>query len=167
MLRAYLAGAIRDNQKEDIEWREMMIDTLHSEIAFLNPVGGKTFDSTTRIWTMSGVVSTASAIVAHDFWCVDRADLVIFNFRALSQGYPSIGTLVEFGHATACNPRPLIYSIIEPDYIGHGNPGNFKLHPFLEKNSAIVFPTVDDCLKFLQRHVAVLDGRAPHFAGAA
>lgn len=166
-LTMYLAGAIRDDFiKEDTEWREEVITALsNSPVTIINPVGGKTFNGTTRDWKMSGITPISDVIVPHDFWAVERSDVVLFNFRALSQRYPNIGTLIEFGHATGLHPRPLIYSIIDPDYSGHDNAKLFQLHPFIEKNSAAIFSTVDDAVDFMVQHFEVLSGMAPRFGG--
>lgn len=159
----YLAGAIRDHRDEDWEWRERVIEKLSEVADFINPLGGKTFNKTTKTWLMSGQLTTSKGIVTHDFWAVDHVDIVIFNFKALSEKYPNIGTLVEFGRSTA---RPvLIYSIIEADYKGHDNQAMFKLHPFLAESSAMVFTTVDECIAYLSEHLKVLSGADPHFKG--
>lgn len=166
-MEIYLAGAIRDGVVEDVDWRERIIREVRVPgVRYLNPMGGKTFYSKSKVWRYSGgVVAGAPIIVKHDFWCVNRADAVIFNFRALSQKYPNIGTLVEFGAAANRYPHCLVYSIIDPDYTGHENPALYKLHPFLSENSAVVFPTIDECIAFLKGHLPVLVGAAPSFGG--
>jgi len=159
----YLAGAIRDGIIGDYGWREHVITELESVADFINPLGNKTYNASTKQWLMSGQVTTSKSIVAHDFWAIDHVDAVIFNFKALSEGYPNIGTLVEFGRATA---RPvLIYSIIAANYTGHQNVAMFKLHPFLAESSAMVFNTVDDCVAYLREHLKVMSGENPHFGG--
>ena len=164
ILTIYLAGAIRDGHPEDVAWREAVIIALEGlPVRILNPLAGKTYDLTTKSWSASGVPSTAKFIWAHDRWSVDECDIAVFNFRALSQGYPNIGTLVEFGRATKVGA--LIYSIVDPDYTGHENAKMYKLHPFLEEPSASVFPDVASCIVFLKKHVAALSGRFPGFGG--
>src|SRR5574337_952014 len=150
----YLAGAIRDTHSEDIEWRERVIEAIGKLAVILNPLAGKRYDPQTHHWTIHGFESSSRTIVKHDFWCVDHADIVLFNFRALSQKYPNIGTLVEFGRATARGA--ILYAIVDPDYIGHENTGMFKLHPFLVENCAMVFDTVDEAIMFLDGHLPVL-----------
>lgn len=159
----YCAGAIRDGHPEDIAWREEMIDSLHTLATILNPLGGKTHHPVTKEWRMSGIPSTTRAIVAHDLWMVDRADIVVANLKSLSEGYPSIGTLMELGRATKTGA--LIYLISEPGYAGHQNPGMFKLHPFLDALPAATFPSVDECVAFLESHLLVLSGQCPEFGG--
>lgn len=166
----YLAGAIRDNHPEDISWRERVINELGDKATWLNPLAGKTFDPESKLWTMSGILPVASVIVPHDFWMVEHSDAIIFNLKAMSEGYPNIGTLVEFGHATALHPRPLIYSVVDAEI--NNNPNSALkpqqkmfagLHPFLAVNSAIVFPTMDKLISFLVHHLPAIDGTNPHF----
>lgn len=163
-MKIYLAGAIRDDIKADIEWRELMIHSLNTSnrpVQFLNPLAGKVYDAKTKLWTVHNMSPDAKMIVKHDFWCVDHADIIVFNFQALTQKYPMIGSLIEFGHATA--KGCLLYSIIDPDYTGHDNQAMFKLHPFIEQNSALIFNSVVDCMIFLDGHINVLEGRNPHY----
>lgn len=162
VLTMYLAGAIRDSRPEDIEWREKVIDALKGlPVRILNPLGGKTFEN--GQWTVSGVESSATFIFDHDKWCVEQSDIVLFNFRALSEKYPNIGTLVEFGMAIGLPGKRLIYSVVDPAYTGHENERMYKLHPFLAQPSSNVFNTMDDAIEFLKRHLKVLSGRAPSF----
>lgn len=164
-LKIYLAGAIRDERHEDVEWREEFISHLGGECIFLNPLGGKTFNPTTKQWLMSGVPASADAIVAHDFWCVEQADIVVFNFTSLAEKYPSIGTITEFGYACGRGHRVLRYAILDPDYAGHENQAMFKLHPFLSENCSLVFRSTLDCRKFLSGHLKVLSGAFSRFGG--
>lgn len=165
-LSIYLAGAIRDGNLNDIAWREVLIENFKDDCEMLNPLARKTYDADTRSWGMSGVTPSADVIVPHDFWMVERADIIIFNLTALAEGYPNIGTLVEFGHATALSPKPLIYTIVEKGYLGHESTALFALHPFIAINSAIVFFSVDACLKFLSSHIGALNGDTPSFVGS-
>jgi nucleoside 2-deoxyribosyltransferase len=164
VLRMYLAGAIRDDHPEDIAWREDVITALRDHpVSIMSPLGGKTMDADGN-WTVSGAPSDADFITNHDQFYVQESDIVLFNFRALSQGYPNIGTLVEFGWATAPSTRKkLIYAILDPDYTGHGNTKMFKLHPFLGKFIAKQFATVEDAIAFLRKHVYVIAGTKPRF----
>jgi nucleoside 2-deoxyribosyltransferase len=159
----YLAGAIRDGRMEDINWRERVIDELGGQANFLNPLGGKVYDPVTKNWTMSGFQAGAKVIVKHDLYCVSHSDIVIANLTSLSEGYPTIGTLMEFG--AAVGQGKLIYSIIEPGYKGHENTALYKLHPFLSENSAMVFTSVEEAIRFLSRHLGVLSGTRPNFDG--
>ena len=154
-----MAGAIRDGVEEDIAWRERLIDAVGDRATILNPLAGNTYSGLTRRWSKSGLDITPAMIVAQDFWHVDRADLIVFNFSALDDRYPNIGTLVEFGRATAMGC--LIYSILPAGFAG--GKAMFSLHPFLARNSALVFPDADDCIAFVARHVDALSGRAPRY----
>jgi nucleoside 2-deoxyribosyltransferase len=157
----YLAGAIRDDHPEDIEWRELFIKHLKNIATIFNPLAGKVFDSEKKKWYLHGHFSTGEIIVPHDFWMVEHSDLIIFNFLSLAEGYPSIGTLVEFGHATAGNA--LLYCIIPKGYTGHDSTNQYKLHPFLAKNATMVFQGVDSCLEFLIKRVQSLNGNKPEY----
>lgn len=165
ILKMYLAGAIRDDHiEEDVGWRREVIMALADiPVAILNPLAGKTYNKRTHDWDMHGIVPTASVIVPHDFWCVDHADIALFNFRSLTQKYPNIGTLVEFGRATGTGA--LIYSIVDTDYTGHGNAKLYKLHPFISRNSAAVFNTVQEAIEFISESALALTGDNPHFSG--
>ena len=163
VLTMYLAGAIRDGRPEDIAWREKVIDALKGlPIRILNPLGGKVYEN--GQWTVSGVESSAQFIFEHDKWCVEQSDVVLFNFRALSEKYPNIGTLVEFGMAVGLPGKRLIYSVVDPAYTGHENERMYKLHPFLAQPSSNVFNTMDEAIEFLKKHMKVLSGRAPSFS---
>ena len=154
-LRIYLAGAIRDGRAEDIEWRERIISDLAGMATWLNPLGDRWYDPHTGHWSMSGITPSASIIVPHDFWMVEHSDIIIFNLTAMAEGYPNIGTLVEFGHATALHPRPLLYTVTSQPQ---------RLHPFLSESSAAVFGFMVTLTDFLRRHLPVLEGSQPRFA---
>lgn len=160
----YLAGAIRDNRREDILWREDVIDQLSGYAIFLNPLAGKIFDQKTGQWTVyNGSSPQSRYIVKKDFWCVDHADILIANLNCLMEGYPTIGSLIEFGRTTRSNT--LIYSIIGSDYKGHGHKGSFGLHPFILENSAMVFQDVASCVSFMKGELKAMSGLDPHYSG--
>lgn len=161
--RIYLAGSIRDDRPDDIEWRERVIDEVGDVAIWLNPLASKTYDPLTKNWTMSGIEPKASVIVPHDFWMVEHSDVIIFNFAALSEGYPNIGTLVEFGHATGLFPRPLLYSVVDKNYNTQVQKIFKGLHPFLAENSAVVFNSIDELIPFLRSHLKALSGAQPRF----
>ena len=159
----YLAGSIRDGYPRDEEWREEFILALRDYACILNPLGGKSFDEATGKWYVSGIETSANFIVDHDFWAVDISDIIVFNFLALADRYPNIGTLTEWGRSTG---RSVIrYSILPERYSGHENSRMFGLHPFIAKCSAAIFHSTDDCLDFLRQHVMVLSGADPSFKG--
>lgn len=160
----YLVGAIRDDRQEDIEWRERVIAALGDQAVFLNPLAGKTFNPETKAWSMTaGVKPDARYIYKQDIWCVDRADVVIANMTSLAEKYPSIGSLMELGRATARGA--LIFTILDAGYTGHENQALYKLHPFIEQSSTATFTSVDDCIEFLSRQLDVLSGAFPRFDG--
>lgn len=163
----YLAGAIRDNHPEDIEWREYISSKLypfigHDMLRILSPLGGKSFDEKTGKWTISGVPSHAYHIVSQDFWSVDRADIIVFNMLPMAEGYQSIGTLTEWGRSTAT--QKLRYVILPQGFKGHKNLDMYQgPHPFIERNATEIFQTVNECVEFLVRHMPVLAGVDPRF----
>ena len=173
MITIYLAGAIRDDHyEEDVRWREVLIKRIERnygmDVRILNPLGNKTFNPATHEWKVGGIRTQSRGIVSQDLWSVAHSDIVIANFTSLSQGYPSIGTLMEVG-AAAANPRQtIIYSIMEPktqDQIGNANKGVFKMHPFLEQVSAEIFPGVEELWAFLSTHLGMLTGTRPGIGG--
>jgi hypothetical protein len=162
-VRVYLAGAIRDGVDADINWREGIVSALGDKALFLNPLGGKTYhpDSPTGDWIgrwrmANNVVPVGSVIVPHDFWCVRQADVVLANFESMAEGYPSIGTLVEWGYA--CALGKLRYAIAPEGSAA-------ATHPFIVENATVVFPNVPVAIAFLRRHLDVLSGADPHFDG--
>lgn len=163
----YLAGAIRDNEEQDIVWREhtamaLMPFIQQGLLRIISPLGGKQFNAKTGKWTISGEETSAAHIVAQDFWAIDRADLAVFNLLSLAQGYPSIGTLMELGRATGRST--LRYIIAPPAFQGHANKGTFAgLHPFVERNASMCFESVERWLNFMMRHMPVLAGVDPRF----
>jgi len=158
----YLAGSIRDGNLEDIKWREDVIDALKGlPVRILNPLAGKTYED--GKWSVSGVPSQAKFITKHDQFYVRQADIVLFNFRALTQKYPNIGTLVEYGWATNNVKPTLVYVIVDPEYKGHESTVMYNLHPFIEQFAAQVFDTTADAIEFLKRHIKVISGRNPSF----
>jgi nucleoside 2-deoxyribosyltransferase len=159
----YLAGAIRDNRPEDVEWRESVITALDGLAVFINPLGGKVFDVGAKKWTLSGVPSTLTTIVRHDAWSVDRCDIVLANVTALAERYPNIGTLIELGRAWGRGK--LIYLILERGYTGHENSGMYSLHPFLADIAAVCFESTEAAVSFLGRHLRALSGVNPRFDG--
>ncbi len=160
----YLVGAIRDDRPEDIEWREQVIEHLEDHATVLNPLAGKTYNTETKRWTVHGKVTpTAKYIFRHDLACVRKADVIVANMTALSDGYPSIGSLMEIGAAAMLGK--LIYLLVDENYAGHANPAMFTLHPFLDEAATVVFHTLPDLLEYLDHQVDMLSGRRPYFEG--
>ena len=159
-LRIYLAGAIRDGCPDDITWRETVVDRLGNRAILLNPLAGKSYVPDAKRWHLYGRPVDARFVVAQDYWGVDRADLIVFNFLPLAAGYPSIGTLVEFGRASTRSV--LRYVIVPSDYAGQKNE-IFDRHPFLDELAAARFDTVASCIDFLDDHLDALSGAAPRY----
>lgn len=160
----YLAGAIRDGNSGDIEWREKLMTVCQGLAVFLNPLAGKEHNIKTGSWSINGVTPNGKFIVKHDFRAVDVADVCVFNFLCLADKYPTIGSLIEFGRATN-RSNCLLYSIVPSNYIGHGNAMLYKLHPFIEENSAVIFNEVDTCISFLKKQLRVISGATPNYLG--
>lgn len=161
----YLAGAIRDNKDEDIAWREQAIGRLYDVAQILNPLAGKSFDPDTGKWLLFGNENPdARYIVQADFWCVDRADIILFNFASLADKYPSLGTLTEFGRSTA---RPILrLAIVGSEYQGHENTKHFPgLHPFLAENCAKVFGSPAEAIAFTRNYCLAVT-QSPRFRGS-
>lgn len=168
MTKVYLAGPIRDSAvAEDVAWRETLIKRITNKYAFdvhlLNPLGNKTFNPTTHIWKVGGLVTQSKGIVQQDLWCVRQADIIIANLSAMKTGYPAIGTIMEMGAAAGIGGK-LIYTVLDSNP-GNENQGVFKLHPFLEQVSTEVFPTLEDLWAFLDQHLGMLTGTSPSFGG--
>ncbi len=160
----YLGGAIRDNRQEDILWREQVIIELQGLAVFINPLAGQKWHPETSTWsTYDGSFATSKYLVKKDFHNVDKTDILVVNFQCLTEGYPTIGSLIEFGRATRNDT--LIYSIVDPSYRGHGHKGMYDLHPFIEENSAMVFKNVPSCVSFLKGELKATSGLDPHYAG--
>ncbi len=160
----YLAGAIRNSHvEEDSEWREWAIQAFGDRAVILNPLAGKEFYPKNRDWTLHGRRVSSRCIVGHDFYAVDSANLIIFNFMALAGGYPMIGTLTEWGRSTA--RHVLRYTILPEKYTGHDKIGLYGLHPFLHEPSDMIFESIGECLVFASAHLDVIAGTSPNFGG--
>lgn len=161
-LSIYLAGAIRDNNIQDIIWREQAIQAFGDRIIVLNPLGGKVKDSA-GLWTVCGVPSDSHLIVRQDFWMVDKADIILANFSSLSEGYPTIGTLTEWGRSTVASK--LRYAIWPKDFTGHGNTAMYGVHPFIAQFAAKLFDSVIAAIDFLDEYIDILNGVRANYGG--
>ena len=162
MITIYLAGAIRDGRLDDIRWRETVISELDGLAIFLNPLGGKQFNTKDSSWTLAGRKVTAHSLVKYDFNLVSKADIILANLTSLSEHYPSIGTLIELGAAAA--QGKLIYLILNKKFSGHEN-ACFTQHPFLQELATDIFESVDEAIKFLKKYVLVMEGVKPRYGG--
>ncbi len=110
----YLAGPIDGCTYETCTgWREYAIKELELDgITGLSPMRAKEFlkEHPKLIDGISGHVLTSdSGITARDMWDVRRSDAILFNL--LEAEKVSIGTMVEYGWASAFN-KPIV-TIIE------------------------------------------------------
>ena len=158
----YLVGSIRDNNLEDVEWREEAIKRLSKKMILLNPLAEKHFDEETKTWDIVGVKSSAELIFKQDKWCVDNSDIILANLLCLADEYPTIGSLLELGRAWA--KEKLIYLIVPKGYKGHEQSVKmYKLHPFLHGIAAHVFNSVEESLDYLEVYLDVLNGTKPSY----
>ena len=161
MLRIYLAGAIRNGNQGDLDWRNEAVKALKWNFDVWSPTAGKSY--TEGKWSFLGSPPQSKQIVAQDLWMVDNCDVFLANLTSLSEGYPTIGTLIEFGRATAMGKA--IYAIVSEKPVAgiEGALAGFQvaIHPFILENSAMTFTTVEDALTYLQQYVYVLNGMAP------
>lgn len=149
----YLAGAIRDGVEEDISWRREFITEIKrtdAPVTILNPLSGKVYSSSAKSWTQWGVIPTYKMIANHDYFCVDKADIIVINFSALGvEGYPMVGSVAEMGYAVA--KGKVVWSIV-PE-------GKGPIHPFINHASTMIFNTCEGCVKFLKDMSYTLTGK--------
>ncbi len=110
----YLAGPIDGCTYEGCtSWREYAIKELNKEgITGLSPMRAKEFLKQHPLLTdevHEHVLITDAGITTRDMWDVRRADAILFNL--LDAKKVSIGTMVEYGWASAFN-KPII-TVIE------------------------------------------------------
>lgn len=161
-VKIYLAGSIRDGVREDFAWRERAISALeHEDCTIFSPLAGKTYNPETKKWWVYETHVPDSKYIVHaDYWCVDRMDIGLFDFRSLADGYPSIGTVSEWGRSTA---RSIVrFATVTPNQKGAN--AMFGLHPFIEQHAAKVFTDIDEMIDFARLNVRAVT-RAPR-AGA-
>jgi hypothetical protein len=151
----YLAGAIRPDHPEDAEWRLHWMSQLVGLAVVYNPMLGKEVhlgpdyqrNVIAGTWSLFGVPSDPALIVHHDFYMLDNADIIVFNLLAMGEGYPCLGSLMEFGRSTT---RPQIrYAVLPP---GHA----VNTHPFIAHLAAHRFEDLEGALKFTRNVCAGL-----------
>lgn len=156
-LRGYLAGAIRDKNEYDFKWRRKAHEQLDDIATIYDPLAGKRYDEENLLWYIHEEVSTAHFITQSDFWCIDRADFIIFNFLALLDKYEMIGTLTEWGRSTT---RSVLRYVIWPKGISGTQHAMFPtIHPFLDEFATKIFHDVKPCLNFVRAHLISLGSR--------
>lgn len=169
MITMYLAGPIRANVKYDWMWRQMVIANTREwqesqDLRILNPMAGNFHDTEQNVVYTSGVPITDGHINQQDLWCLQHSDIVLFNFSGLADGYPCIGSLVEWGRAI--DQAILRYVIWPKEFTSSESMGVGKIHPFIEQNATEIFPETKHAITFLQRHLPVLLGTHPDYEGA-
>ncbi|GAJ25029.1 unnamed protein product [marine sediment metagenome] len=110
----YLAGPILGlNYKKCTDWREYAINELLKDgITGLSPMRAKEFlkkYSELVDRASKHVLNTDSGIATRDMWDVRRSGIVLFNL--LDSKQVSIGTMIEYGWASAFN-KPIV-SVME------------------------------------------------------
>lgn len=150
-VKIYLAGSIRDGVPEDFAWRERAIAKIPSaNVTILSPLAGKSYDPETKKWWLYGKHVPESRYIVHaDYWCVDRADILLVDLRSLADGYPSIGTMSEWGRSTTRSILRLV--TVSPNQKGAN--AMFGLHPFIAEHAAKVFNDIDLMIDFAATHV--------------
>lgn len=155
-VKIYLAGSIRDGVPEDFDWRTRAIKAIDPRfVTIFSPLAGKSYDPQTKKWYIYGNhLPDSKYIVQADYWCVDRADIMLVDFRSLADGYPSIGTVSEWGRSTSRSILRL--ATVAPNQKGAN--AIFGLHPFIAEHAAKVFNDIDEMIDFAATHVkAVTD----------
>lgn len=149
--KIYLAGSIRDGVAEDFAWRERAIKALqHRRCTVFSPLAGKSYNPEAKTWHLyEKHLPDSGYIVQADYWCVDHSDIMLVDFRSLADGYPSIGTVSEWGRSTA---RPILrLATISPNQRGAN--AIFGVHPFIKEHAAKLFTDIDLMIDFAQQHV--------------
>ena len=142
MFTVYLAGYIHGKKiKKCIEWREKIknyykrFNHESHEICWLDPLNGKEIGEITPDGLKSNI--PGSAFLPRDFMSVSNADLVVASLETFGQTRPPIGTISEIAWCYVLK-KPLIVITDEIQY---------KEHPFIKYNAALIVPTVEDLLE--------------------
>lgn len=140
-MKIYLAGAIRDGNAYDIEWRS------HASSAFrsvggrvLNPLSGQY--ETREGWFFNGVPAAPCTMVPRDLHLLRQADAVFANLLPMSDGYRSLGTIMELG--VALERRQLVVIVGAPEITDH---------PFLSQLAYATFLELDPAIDFFVREI--------------
>ena len=140
----YLAGPIDGcTYGECMNWREYAIKNLAEEgITGLSPMRAKDFlkkYEVMREGLEEHFMTTDEGIVTRDIWDVQRADAVLFNL--LNAKKISIGTMVEYGWASAFN-KPII-TVMEKR---GSKKENIHEHPMVRRASGYRVETLEQGL---------------------
>lgn len=160
MITLYLSGAIRSGIQEDSQWREEIVNGLapmfrDGIVRVISPLGGKYLNRETGQWTVCGIPASPQFITKADFWAIDHSDIILANFTALKDNHPMVGTLCEWGRATARGA--LCYAIWPPDI----EQVRQNISPFIHQTAAHLFPDHHAALSHLRHYLYVLAGVAP------
>ena len=136
----YLAGPIDGCSYENCtSWREYAIEELSKDgITGLSPMRGKEFlkgYSKLLDGGHSHVLTLDSGITTRDMWDVRRSDTILFNL--LNSEKASIGTMIEYGWASAFN-KPII-TVMEKN-------GNLHEHSMIRRLSGYRVETLEEGL---------------------
>lgn len=170
MLAVYLAGAIRQSEREfeyDKGWRAYAAARITEALAgedvrVISPLAFKQFDG--GRWTIfNGFEMEDQAVLQQDLQSITRSDIVLMNllpFENAEQrwgfgntseqwfagGHPNIGTFSEFGIALV-QRKPVVVIASDPYLVGH---------PFIRAGAARIVKTVDEGIDYTIGLISVL-----------
>ena len=125
-----------------VDWRQNTQRVLWEEgkIESKSPMRGKEYLSGERVLNQTYKVplSTQKGIWGRDKWDVRGTDAVLFNLLGAEK--VSIGTMVEYGWATAMDK--LIVTVMEED-------GNVHDHVFVREASTFLVHSLDEAIDIL------------------
>ena len=157
MLNAYLAGALRTI--DDYKWRKEITERFEGRLICFTPpdiLSEKPNDKSLLAgpeWFKVQKFRPKNYMTQRtDLFLIDKADIVIANLLALSDGYPCIGTLVEMGYARGKDK--FILSVSSPDY---------KAHPFVGFTADGAFNTIEEMIEYLDHVVSTTTGKSDIF----
>ena len=150
-LTVYLAGPVAGKSYSEATcWRREAAERLRRHaphIRCLDPMRAKEeLRGVTAIKAgEGGSVFSPKLTVARDLWDVARCDVVLLNL--LDAAEPSIGSMVELGHAAAL--RKLIIVILPDDRTPEAarNPHD---HPFVRQTASAVVGSLEEALRVLE-----------------
>lgn len=142
----YLAGPISGlTYGEGQSWREYAMAHLPQEIHGISPLRCKA-EELNRVgiiqdaYENNPLTSTSGITTRDKFDCI-RADAVIFNL--LGAKTVSVGTMIEYGWASAARVNPIIVTVME-------DKGNLHEHPMVRGVTGFRVNNLDDGLRILE-----------------
>lgn len=142
-LRVYLAGPITGKSYGGAtEWRDEFPKLVAPHVHCLSPMRAKYHLAELEEIedTVEHPIFTDNAVVHRDRWDVARADVVVFNLADAAR--VSIGTMVEYGWATAHGVSPKVLITVtgsKPRWMA-----NPHYHLFPKTLSTYVVETLED-----------------------